>query len=59
MLMKVFLIVFSAIFIGFFSVYFLGDDNVIEEICEQVIKEEVGITIDLTPKSKEILNENR
>ena len=57
--MKVFLIVFSAIFIGFFSVYFLGDDNVIEEICEQVIKEEVGITIDLTPKSKEILNENR
>jgi len=49
--MKIYLIVCFAI-IGFFSVYFLGDDNAIEEISEEVIREELGITIDFNPKKK-------
>jgi hypothetical protein len=29
------------------------DDNLFEEIAEEVIKEETGVTIDFTPLSKE------
>ncbi len=39
------------ILLGFFSTYLLGDDNPIEELSEEFIKEETGLDIDLTPKS--------
>ena len=47
--------------IGISSVFFFGDDNPIEEISEEIIKEEIGIDIDLTPNSHELTvdNENR
>jgi hypothetical protein len=31
----------------------LKDDNIAEEIIEEVIKKETGLSIDLTPESKE------
>ena len=46
-------ILFIIALIGFISVYFYGDDNPIEEVSEYVIKEETGLTVDLTPKSLE------
>lgn len=39
------------ILIGIASNYVLGDDNPIEEVSEEIIKEETGIHIDLTPNS--------
>jgi len=47
--------------IGISSVFFFGDDNPIEEISEEIIKEETGLDIDLTPHSHELIadNENR
>lgn len=39
--------------IGVISVHFLGDDNPIEEACEEIIKLETGKEIDLSPKSPE------
>jgi hypothetical protein len=47
---KYFLILLIVL-IGFFSKYLLGDDNPIEEYSEEIIKEETGIDIDLTPNS--------
>ena len=41
------------ILLGVFSTYLLGDDNPIEELSEEIIKEETGLDIDLTPKSQE------
>ncbi len=40
------------IVMGVFSTYLLGDDNPIEELSEEIIKEETGLDIDLTPNSK-------
>lgn len=37
---------------GVVSTYVLGDDNPIEEYSEEIIKEETGLNIDLTPKSR-------
>ena len=39
--------------IGIVSDKYLGDDNLVEEESEQIIKNETGLDIDLTPKSKE------
>lgn len=44
---------FSMIVVGFISHKFLGDDNIIEEIVEAIIKKKTGLDIDLTPRSKE------
>lgn len=38
---------------GFFSHFFLGHDNKIEEVSEEMIYDETGIDMDLTPSSKE------
>lgn len=51
-LMIIILLVASVI--GLVSVKYLGDDNPIEEISEEIIKVETGVTIDLTPLSPEI-----
>lgn len=45
------IIIILALLIGILSVYFWYPDNPIEEIAEEIIKEEIGIDIDLTPKS--------
>lgn len=47
---KYFLILLIVL-IGVFSTYLLGDDNPIEEFSEEIIKEETGLDIDLTPNS--------
>ncbi len=46
------LIVIISLIIGYISVLVLGDDNPIEEAAEDVIKEEAGISLELTPDSK-------
>lgn len=38
---------------GLASTLFLGDDNPIEEVAEQVIEKETGQDVDLTPSSPE------
>ena len=47
------IIVSLATAIGLTSVYFLKDDNPVEESCEQVIKIATGNDIDLTENSPE------
>ncbi len=47
-------IVGLSILVGIGSKFFLGDDNVVEEVAEQIIDDKTGIDIDLTPSSKEI-----
>ena len=47
------LITVSALIIGIGSGYFLGKDNPVEEICEEIIELETGKDVDLTPNSKE------
>lgn len=38
---------------GIASFYFWGDDNPVEEACEDLINDEIGIDIDLSPSSPE------
>jgi hypothetical protein len=38
-----------AIIIGLCSIRFFGNDNEVEEACEQVIESTTGVDIDLTP----------
>lgn len=47
-------IVGVCILAGLCSRMFLGDDNIVEEFAEEVIKEEVGISVDLSPNSPEV-----
>lgn len=47
---KYFLILL-VVLMGVVSAYLLGDDNPIEEYSEEIIKEETGLDIDLTPNS--------
>jgi hypothetical protein len=47
---KYFLILL-VVLMGVVSTYVLGDDNAIEEYSEEIIKEETGLDIDLTPNS--------
>lgn len=49
-------IVVGAAVIGVVSVKYLGSDNAVEEVAEEVIKAETGVNIDLTPSSKEEKN---
>jgi len=46
------LIVMISLIIGYISVLVLGNNNPIEEAVEDVIKEETGISLELTPDSK-------
>ncbi len=48
-------IVAAALLVGLGSTYIfkMKQDNVIEEMAEEVIKEETNIDIDMTPTSKE------
>lgn len=46
------LIVMISLIIGYVSVLALGNNNPIEEAAEDVIKEETGISLELTPDSK-------
>ena len=39
--------------IGSYQYYKLPQDNIVEEVCEEVIKKETGADIDLSPESKE------
>lgn len=39
---------------GLTSVYFLGPDNAVEEVAEDVIEKQTGVKSDLSPSSKEI-----
>jgi hypothetical protein len=47
------LVLILAVIIGIGSVYWLGNDNPVEEIAEKIIEEQTGINIDLTPQSPE------
>jgi len=49
------LIVAGSLFVGLASVYMLKmrQDNPVEEVCEEVIKDQTGLTIDLSPGSEE------
>lgn len=53
---KYFLIL-VVVLVGIVSTYILGDDNPIEEYSEEIIKEETGLDIDLTPKSGKTYNQ--
>jgi len=46
------LIVIISLIIGYISVLALGNDNPIEQAAEDVIKEETGISLELTPDSR-------
>ena len=53
LLINKYFIVLVVALIGISSNYFLHGDNAIEEISEEIIKEEIGVDIDLTPESHE------
>lgn len=38
---------------GTLSVKFLGPDNVVEQVSEDVIKDEIGVSVDLSPETPE------
>lgn len=42
-------IVFAAAILGWLSAKYLGPDNPIEEACEEIIEQETGKKVDLTP----------
>lgn len=48
-----------AVLVGCVSYYLLGPDNIIEEKCEEIIKKDTGLNIDLSPSTpeKKILKE--
>ena len=46
-------IIAAAVALGVGSQYYLGEDNVIEEAMEEVIKDKVGVDLDLSPSSPE------
>jgi len=52
------IITVSALIVGLASYYVfkLPQDNKIEEVAEEIIKEQTGVDIDLTPQSKERKN---
>lgn len=53
----IFLIVTAAaIIIGGASSFWLGDDNIVEEVCEKVIEQQLHVEVDLTPDSPEEKN---
>lgn len=46
-------IVGTCVLVGVVSRFFMPDDNPIEEIAEEVIKEYTGVEVDLSPESPE------
>lgn len=46
-------IIVVALAAGYASSRWLGDDNPIEEVAEEVIESQTGMEIDLTPSSEE------
>lgn len=46
------LIVIISLIIGYLSVPFLGKNNPIEEAVEEIIRQETGISLELTPDPK-------
>ena len=46
----VIIVVAIAAIAGAISVKFLGNDNVVEQVAEDVIKEETGIDVDVSPE---------
>lgn len=50
---KTMLVIALALVIGVCSIYFMGADNVVEEISEEIIKAKTGQDIDLSPNSPE------
>lgn len=46
---KIAVIVFAAVIVGYLSLIWLPKDNPIEKEVEEIIKEETGLTVDLTP----------
>ena len=50
--MHIIALVFAAL-LGIGSIYWFGPDNPLEELAEEIIEEEVGIDLDLTPGTKE------
>ncbi len=47
------IIIVSVAVVGYISTKFLGDDNPVEEIAEEVIESQTGVDVDLTPNSPE------
>jgi len=43
-------IIAAVTLIGLASRYFLGNDNPVEQVCEDVIHSETGVEIDLSPE---------
>lgn len=52
-------IIAAAIIIGLLSAYFWYQDNPVEEISEEVIEEQTGINIDLSPETPEKESEDK
>jgi len=48
-LLVVSIIVSICVVVSFISYYFWGSDNPVEEACEDIIKAETGVDIDLSP----------
>ena len=48
------LIVAGSLFVGLCSVYILKmkPDNIVEQVSEEIIKDQTGLDIDLTPENK-------
>lgn len=45
-------IVLAAIITGLVSIHYMGNDNPIEEVAEEIIEKEIGVKIDLSPEVK-------
>lgn len=42
--------VIASFFVGYFSYKLFGPDNQVEQSCEQIIKDNVGIDVDFSPE---------
>ena len=52
------IVTITALLIGGGSIFFLGEDNAIEEICEDIVEEITGIEdIDFSPCKEELKEE--
>lgn len=49
----VFTVLIVVVVVGYLSSFWLGDDNAIEEVAENILEKHVGIDLDLTPNSPE------
>jgi len=50
--LTIIIIIAAAAAVGVASRYFLGDDNPIEQVAEEVIEVETGEKVDLSPENK-------